>query len=347
MGGTVPAGAAAVAFGFGVVLKGDDSMPGHKEEIRPCLIGGFACKNAHSVPLAHYMPTAVEGSGGVLSVDMVRLKLSAKTPAAGEKLADALALLPSTEDNGFRSYVSNLVPGRYRVLSTCVMGDSSVTLGAGLVGKNSKVDWQQAFCEFNPNKVCTTAARDTFGRWLGRVAAMVKRAELARWDLAYDVPIERVGLRVEKDKRRYEFVQDKTLTEYLGARNAPGRVKVYDKAGEQGLEGVALTRVELTCSGDWGVNEIAERWPVVYGVRVQPELGLSNANALLVGLLAERVRRGLSVEPELTSLNRRTRVKVRAALEDVGVLPFPRAEVAEVRATAVKWTGLVLPDVAL
>lgn len=314
------------------------------EQIRPCLIGGFACNSAIEGAVPRYLPVPVRGTGGVLSVDMVRLRLSAVSPAVGEDLAGSLSHLPTTDDGGYRCHVSSLSPGRYRMLATYPMGDSTVTVGLGLVGKTCAVDWQQGFIEVNPNKVCSDGGvRGVFAAWLGMVGRYIKRAELVRWDLAYDVPVMRDGLRLERDKRRYEMVLDKSLTEYLGTRNAVGRVKLYDKAAELGLP-AALTRLELTCAGGWGVDDIAARWPVVYTVRTQLELGLSSTTMLLAGLLVERVRAGLSIEPELSGLSYRTRKRVRTAIEAVGSVPYPRREVARVRDVAVRWQRLVLPD---
>lgn len=292
-------------------------------EIRPCLIGGFRCKNAPS-PYVH--PIEVDDSGRVVSVDMVRLRVRFPGADLGEGLAGIASMLPSTDAGGYRSFTAQSVPGRYRILSTYVMGESSVTLGVGLVGGTGKVDMTQGFVEFNPNKVAQPNCVDTFRRWCTRVGMYVKDSELLRWDLAYDVPIARDHLRLEKDRRHYKLEQGTALTEYLGVRNSPGYVKVYDKAAELGLDDVCLTRVELTCKGSWGLDDIELHWPTVYGVRTSFE-GLSNTNRLLVGLLADKVRAGYSIEPELKTLNKRTRTKVRAALAEVGVVEFPRAAV--------------------
>lgn len=303
------------------------------EEIRPCLIGGFRVKNAPS-PYVH--PIEVDDFGRVVSVDMVRLRLKFLTAELGEELAEKASLLPSTDAGGYRSYTAALMPGRYRVLSTYAMGDSSVTLGLGLVGGTNKVDMRQGFVEFNPNKVAQPDCEDAFHRWCTRVGMYVKFAELMRWDLAYDVPIARNKLRLEKDRRHYKLEQGAALTEYLGMRNTAGYVKLYDKAAEMGLEDVALTRVELTCDGTWGLDDIQGRWPNVYGLRASYD-GLSNTNSLLVGLLADKVRAGGTVEPELKTLNKHTKRKIRAALEDLSLVTFPRSAVAQAMGVADAW----------
>ena len=303
------------------------------EEIRPCLIGGFRCKNA---PLPYVHPIEVDDYGRVVSVDMVRLRIVFAGADVGEQLADRCSLLPSTDAGGYRSYTAPLLPGRYRVLSTYVMGDSSVSLGIGLVGSSGRVDMTQGFVEFNPNKVAQPDCEDVFHKWCTRVSRFVKSAALMRWDLAYDVPIARDRLRLEKDRRHYKLEQGAAMTEYLGMRNSPGYVKVYDKAAELGLDGVDLTRVELTCDGAWGLDDIEAHWPSVYGLKASYE-GLSNTNALLVGLLAGKVRAGDTVEPELKTMNKRTRQKIRDALEDLTLVAYPRAAVAQAIGIADAW----------
>ena len=303
------------------------------EEIRPCLIGGFRCKSAPS-PYVH--PIEVDDAGRVVSVDMVRLQVKFWSADAGEKLAGKASLLPSTDAGGYRSYTSQLLAGRYRVLSTYVMGDSSVTLGIGLVGATGKVDMCKGFVEFNPNKVAQPTCEDTLHEWCKVVGRGVKTAELSRWDLAYDVPIARQTLRLRKDRRHFKLELGAALTEYLGKRNTAGYVKVYDKAAELGLDGVDLTRVELTCDGKWTVDDIEDHWPEVYGVKADVD-GLSNSNKLLVGLLADKIRAGDTVEPELAALNKRTRSKIRAALTDTELVRFPRTQVTLALKTALMW----------
>lgn len=299
------------------------------EEIRPCLIGGFRAKNS---PIPYVHPIDVDGAGRVVSVDMVRVRLDFPSADIGVDLAGRASLL-QCDIGGYASYTAPLKPGRYRVLSTYGMGESSVSLGIGLVGGTNKVDMAQGFVEFNPNKLGDS---DMFRAWCARVGMYVKGAELVRWDLAYDVPVDRANLRLEKDRRHYRLEQGAALTEYLGVRNSAGYVKVYDKAAEAGLSDVALTRVEMTCKGTWTLDVIAKHWPTVYGVRAGCD-GLSNANKMLVGLLADKVRSGGTVEPELKTLCKDTRRKIRAALEDVSVVQYPRAAVAQAIAQAHGW----------
>lgn len=249
-----------VVYGLGV--SSDDSgqsyntqrAKGAGGQIPLSLIGGFGVKNA---PLPYVHPIKVESTGGIISVDMVRIELKFPTKERGEELAKFSPLLPSTELGGYTSYTAPLLPGRYRVLSTYAMGESAVVLGIGLVTGSSRVDMAKGFVEFNPNKAAQPEVEDVFHRWCADVQRYVKRSGLIRWDLAYDLPISREGLRLEKDRRKYKLELSKSLTEYLGIRNSGGYVKLYDKAAELGLDGMDITRMELTCEGSWGIDAIA------------------------------------------------------------------------------------------
>lgn len=129
-------------------------------------------------------------------------------------------------------------------------------IGYGVVEKGGKAN-NKGFVEFNPNKCEKNGRR--FVEWLYELGCDFA---LARWDLAVDVPIERSRLRVTRDRRNYEYwVSSKGgVTEYLGQRSNSGRVKVYDKAGEQGIE-TDLSRIELTCDARWSYLEVMERLP--------------------------------------------------------------------------------------
>ena len=73
------------------------------------------------------------------------------------------------------------------------------------------------------------------------------------------------AVRTLKDGRNYEAHISGALTEYLGQRNKPGRVKVYDKTAEAGLDD-PLTRVELTVDATWSAEKIMEQLPTVFSL---------------------------------------------------------------------------------
>ena len=96
---------------------------------------------------------------------------------------------------------------------------------------------------------------------------MCVKARLKRFDLAYDIPVSRYDCRLSKDRRMYKSVISNGITEYLGVKNTPAYVKVYDKAAELHLDTdkVQLTRIEMTCDGEWTAEQ---RGALAAGARV-------------------------------------------------------------------------------
>lgn len=312
---------------------------GEVEEIRPCLIGGFRGKNDTS-GLAGLLPASTYGvprcdpyvapEGSVVSLDMVRVKLKfsgdCDSVARFEDKVQRLHTLRESFSMG-RS-----TPGRFAHLYTLEYGSSTVTLGVGQFVKGVQADMNRGFCEFNPNKV---GGSEGFADFLQLVGSAVQRSELVRYDLAVDLPVDRSHVRTRKDRRRYEFMQGATLTEYLGARNTVGRVKVYDKAAELGLDGGELTRVEVTCSGQWSVEQVLDKWPTVYRLN-DADGDASDVNAALGLMALELAEYGESPEKYLKRLNRHRAAKVRKLIEGAQY-GCPVAGAARVLIQATAW----------
>ena len=226
------------------------------------------------------------------------------------------------------AWTSKIRPGGWYELWSFALGDSSVALVIGFMEPSCKVNMNRGFVEFNPNKV---AGDKRFWRLLGKLAPHVSHVTLKRFDLAYDLPVSRLDCRLSKDRRMYKSVISNGITEYLGVKNTPGYVKVYDKAAEMHLSG-ALTRIEMTCDGEWDAAQVVAHWPQVHAWK-------SNATARdwvrVVGImLAEKAERGEDVETLVSMLGRGSRPKVRAFLRGPMVeLPFECAAdaVAEAR----------------
>lgn len=225
-------------------------------EIRPCLIGGFHQQNGSSPD--YYDPISYT-DGTCVSVDMVRLGLSFKGVESGEWLKDHALTFSCDEVS---SYTAKIKPGGWYALTTYALGDSTAALGVGHFQKSCKVDMTSGFLEFNPNKV---AGDKRFHALIDKLKPYTAHAVLKRFDLAVDVRRPKRICCLTKDRRRYECVISNGITEYLGIKNSPGFVKVYDKAAELKLDdGVELTRVELTCDGEWDADELAKHWPQVH-----------------------------------------------------------------------------------
>lgn len=283
-------------------------------------------------PSVKYWYPNLSDSDAVCSLDMVRLKLRFQGDKSGVELDEMAATFPC---EGYQCWTARVKPGGWRVLHTFSIGDSSVTLGVGLMSSSCSIDMAVGFLEFNPNKV---AGSDGFAiLWL-KIRRYVLRAELVRYDLAVDVPVKRDLVHLAKDNRMYDCKVSAAVTEYLGVRNSGGYVKVYDKQAESSLD-EPLTRIELTCSGDWSLERLGKKWPRVY--RPSADAGkLTGTLGEFVGLARAALESGLSIEPYLAGLHKDTRRKVRKALEgDLVVFPVQGAAMVMLQACA--WAELL------
>lgn len=273
----------------------------------------------------------------VYSVDMVRLEFLHDNMQQVIDCIDKQTVLATMEtytSNRIGNYkfmwifrYANGEHGGYRIeLSEDEIiedGDKDVVLkvGYGVVSGSGATN-KKGFVEFNPNK-CEGNGR----KFLLLLESIGCVFSLRRWDLAIDYSVARNVARLIRDRRTYEFILSSKggVTEYLGQRNAPGRVKLYDKAGEQGLD-CDLTRVELTCESGWGERKIMEYLPVVhdYGQKARLSNGVLGALVAVIGdMLLERgddgeyTYKALSVVPEkyFAMVARNTRSRWKKALK--------------------------------
>jgi len=126
--------------------------------------------------------------------------------------------------------------------------DATASVGSHLNVEGGRDVTDRGFIEFNPNKVFQIPQ---FQSDFEVVKAHMRFADLARYDLAIDMPIMRNKVAMIKDNRRYECIRKSALdfTETLGIRNSIGRVKLYNKQIESDL-GYPLTRLEITGDAD-------------------------------------------------------------------------------------------------
>lgn len=294
-------------------------------EVRLCLIGGFHQKS-DSRP--SYCEPWLTPDGVTVSVDMVRIELGFNDKSWA---IDDAETLPGERVETWTQHEGR--PGSYRVVRTFFFADgcSSATLGVGLYDKNRKAHPERGFIEFNPNKVCGDGQ---FIELLKKLSGHVSTAEVKRYDLALDVPVERMHCRLSKDRRKYSTELSGSLTEYLGVRNTPGYVKAYDKGAEQGFsDDVKLTRIEMTCDGEWSAQQVRDRWPKV-GRWSTDRLGDAPARARNwlepFGMMAERLAElGQDVERYLSMLDWYRKGQAREfLLTDVVELPDGAPEYA-------------------
>lgn len=181
---------------------------------------------------------------------------------SGEEFASGFLLFLSMDlDLVFESWeVRKIGTFRQQFRFQCPDG-SSFWVGVGLntagrVGNRVRL-------EFNPNKV----GRDlSFIRVFNRLQSLaVGPPRFVRLDLAVDVPVLRENIFLLKDRRLYEeyWLSNSNRTQYLGARNKPGRCKLYNKQLESGLS-FPLSRFEITLDGErLSPLEVLAIWPKV------------------------------------------------------------------------------------
>ena len=190
----------------------------------------------------------------------------------------------------------------YRDMFNVTLSDCSFVFAIGFNG--SSEDRYKGFIEFNPNKCMGNLQ---FKEVLDKLFLIALHRQVIRFDLAIDIPVPKYLVRLEKDGRNYQYLKGKeSESEYLGIRNKPGFVKLYDKKAESNLD-YDLTRIEITANLD-GIN-----FPCVKIKGLQQSLIFSDLNSterVLVQLL-DRVD---NKKMYLSQLNYRRRKKIEECL---------------------------------
>lgn len=198
--------------------------------------------------------------GEIYSCDKVILTFSLRF-GEGQGMLDALRGALWMEFDHWTSAKFNA----YRNQFSIKVGDASFWLGVGLLEPGKGRPSDTAKLEFNPNKVWPSRPLCWVLRQLWQRVRLVEPVRLKQWDLAVDFAGRREDFTLCKDGRLYEerARSSSDRTQYVGQRNKPGRVKLYNKQLEAGLD-EPLTRLELTVEGLAGPDVVAAVWPVVY-----------------------------------------------------------------------------------
>lgn len=276
------------------------------------------------------MRYAVEGKGKggeTYSCDKVQMVFRLRYTTAQE-LLDALACSVWIEFDHWESRR----PGTYRnQFSIKLDGERSYWLGVGLneYGKSRQGD--NAKLEFNPNKVWPCRSLLWLLKMLRQRMRLLDGCAVKAWDLAVDIPAPREDFELVRDARMYEEQTHSASnrTQYVGARNQPGRCKLYNKQLESDLP-EPLTRLEVTVEGLAGAPEVAAIWPRVYRrTGFQTGMDIARLHDTDRFIFATLLR-----EPDrLRELGRRKAEKMRALLEAAGyVLEFDPTAYKPVRA---------------
>lgn len=173
----------------------------------------------------------------------------------------------------------------YKYLVTFRYDDeATMTCGCGFNGPRAEDNFR-GFVEFNPNKV---ADIDQFQKDFAFLRSCFGVYEVPRIDVAVDLPSKRENVFLRKDSRKYrlDYKSAPDKSEYLGVRNTPGRVKVYNKSLESKLA-QPLTRIEITTEPT--IDDFRKHIPEVYdfGIPVQQTLfqTLNKTDQVLLDLL--------------------------------------------------------------
>ena len=297
--------------------KANTSNSDGRGELRPSLIA-----STHTVN-----PIFDPEHGSLYSIDMMRLRIRTR-PEQFEAVQMALDTWAGADE--VSTYTSNRV-GSYRFLWTYYFEESSVTVGYAHINGSGKTDAGSGFLEYNPNKVGERGA--ALMRYLqGRGAVL----EPLRYDLAIDYPIARDMVRMVKDSRKYGCEISDSMTEYLGQRNKPGRVKVYDKTAEAGLP-MPCTRVELTADAAWSAEQIAAQLPSVYSYD-SPDLGgLQRMTKAFSTAVMALVERGDVAETWLRMVDPKTKTKLHKAMTAGAVVEYSPECIAKMVERVSQW----------
>lgn len=239
--------------------------------------------------MMNYWKTSQDENCNMYSVDMLRIVLELRK----DEVDQVLRYYHNPMRFDVKEYPVSFRDFTYRNMFT-VEYEKGFTMTVGLVwnGTSAQDDMVKGFIEVNPNKCfikpqCLYDVYYTLDKCVGY--------KVSRWDLAIDIPTDRMSVVLGKDQRKYELVckckEDRT--EYLGCRNEVGRVKVYNKTLESDLD-YTLTRCELTMPDYEDLNFfmkldaiIPEVW--IAGTDTGIDLtGLSDSQALLVELIRQQ-----------------------------------------------------------
>ena len=224
-----------------------------------------------------YRDEARAADGAVYSCDKIQLVFRLHA-GHGQELLNDLAAAHWFEYEHWTSYKYGTYRNQFRILCG-EAGEGSYWLGVGMVAYGKSRPSDTAKLEFNPNKVGVERSLRWLLRRLWGRARLVEPCTVKQWDLACDWPYPRQWYTLRKDARLYEETTHSTAdrTQYVGARNAPGRCKLYNKQVESNLP-APLTRLEVTVPGLAGPHEVAALWPTVY--RLQDVQGSAEVAAL-------------------------------------------------------------------
>lgn len=229
--------------------------------------------------MLNYNNYVTDKDGNRYSLDMIRVALS----ASKEEYQEIFDTVFQNEDHKRVTYRQSFAELQYRhFFAVEYYGFGVLKVGISLNGA-TREQALAGYMEFNPNRFGNCEA---FWEDYSRILNHIPNACLSRFDLAIDIPCPRDKLMLVKDGREYVCFSKSSvdITEYLGQRNKPGRVKLYNKQIESNLD-YPLSRLEITGTED------KLNIPVVLDLRHLPP----GKDGVLIRTLADSPYRSLTL----------------------------------------------------
>lgn len=247
--------------------------------------------------MLYYADSITDEQGFIYSVDMIRQKFSVPKDRydGNPKLQALQAYFSDSKRVNIEVYPICHKIGKYRNLIVVDYGTTTMSIGLGYNGYTKEQD-SRGFVEYNPNKILSGQYADMFREDLATIKTYCSCFELARFDLAIDVPYARSDLMLFNPtgkKYSLERYSEENKTEMLGIRNADGYIKIYNKALEalctmDGEKLENLTRIEIT-SDSWAYTHLCGLLPEVWlcSGQLSFEGNLDKQTLVLVDLLRQ------------------------------------------------------------
>ena len=254
--------------------------------------------------MEYYRPISTD-DGLTLSIDGLVIDYHIGNAAERDELVRLLSTLDLRYAVNIRHWQSLRIGTFRENFSLSFLDSSSFWLGLGL--NEVKQNFGRIRLDVNPNHCVRHQVFQILFGWLNTVCGSF-RTTIRRFDLAIDIEACRADVELLKDHRAYTEIRKSQTdrTQYLGARSAGGRIKLYNKTIESKLKGPPLTRLELTLDPSVPYSNIT--WPKAYAIKTrQAQLDelthlTDTERALLDGILAGNI--------DLTRLGRKTRLKL-------------------------------------
>lgn len=177
-------------------------------------------------------------NGQIYSLDMIRLSLVFMDKV--QEFVTWLSRIAVTADNLDVVHWLSVRDFSYRNMFRIITNEYSFAMAIGFNGNSESKN--NGWIEFNPNK----CKGEFFDKFIMMLKDYTSTRRVSRFDLAIDIPMPRYLVRIHKDQRNYQYINSQSSeTEYLGRRNNPGFIKLYDKKAESNLD-YDLTRLEIT-----------------------------------------------------------------------------------------------------